>query len=113
MGRKYPYKGNVVPHGQIRRHIVMELAATSIWCGPCYLKLSTYFPFYAEFYFNAHNMLVLAMERRGLAYRKDGNALTMIENEKEVQKIVWSLSGKQVRDRIRYWMRRFFRFETG
>jgi hypothetical protein len=81
--------------------------------GPCYLKLSTYFPFYAEFYFNAHNMLVLSMERKGLAYRKDGNALTMIENGKEVQKIVWSLSGKQVRDRIGYWMRRFFRFDKG
>jgi hypothetical protein len=81
--------------------------------GPCYLKLSTYFPFYAEFYFNGHNMIKLAMDRKGLAYRKDENAFTMIENEKAVQKIAWSLSGKQVQERIDYWMDRFFRFDKG
>jgi hypothetical protein len=81
--------------------------------GPCYLKLSTYFPFQAEFYFNGHNMLRLALDRKKLSYRKDGNALTMIEKEKEIQKIVWSLSGKQVRERIQYWMGRFFRFDKG
>ena len=81
--------------------------------GPCYLKLSTYFPFYAEFYFNGHNMIKLAMDRKGIDYRKNENAFTMIADEKAVQKIAWSLSGKQVQERIDYWMNRFFRFDKG
>jgi hypothetical protein len=81
--------------------------------GPCYLKLSTYFPFHAEFYFNGQNAIRLQMDKRGLAYRKDGNAFTMIEDPQVVQQIAWSLSGKQVRERINYWMGRFFRFDKG
>jgi hypothetical protein len=81
--------------------------------GPCYLKLATYFPFQTEFYFNGHNALRLQMDRKGLAYRKDGNAFTMIEDPKLVQQIAWSLSGKQVKERIDYWMGQFFKFDKG
>ncbi|MBI5787608.1 MAG: hypothetical protein HZA78_01965 [Candidatus Schekmanbacteria bacterium] len=42
--------------------------------GPCYLKLSSYFPFQPEFYFNGHNVIRLAMDKKGIAYRKDENA---------------------------------------
>ena len=81
--------------------------------GPCYLKLSTYFPFNSEFYFNGHNAIRIQMDKLGLAYRKDQNAFTMLEDPKMVQQIAWSLSGKQVKDRINYWMDRFFKFDKG
>jgi hypothetical protein len=81
--------------------------------GPCYLKLSTYFPFNSEFYFNGHNAIRLQMDKLDLAYRKDQNAFTILKDPKVVQQIAWSLSGKQVSDRINYWMGRFFKFDKG
>jgi hypothetical protein len=81
--------------------------------GPCYLKISTYFPFQAEFYFNGHNVIRLALDKKGIAYRKDGNAFTDIADTKELHKIIYALEGKQVQQRIDYWMARFFKFDKG
>ena len=81
--------------------------------GPCYLKLCTYFPFYAEFYFNGHNAIRLEMDRRSLRYRMADNAFTWVESPQAVQNIAWSLSGRQIQDRINYWMGRFFKFNKG
>jgi len=81
--------------------------------GPCYLKISTYFPFQAEFYFNGHNVIRLALDKKGIAYRKDGNAFTDIAVTSELHKIIYSLEGKQVQQRINYWMNRFFKFDKG
>ncbi len=47
------------------------------------------------------------MDRKGIAYRKNENAFTMIGDEKAVQKIAWSLSGKQVQERIIGWAATF------
>ena len=41
--------------------------------GPCYLKLSTYFPFNAEFYFNGHNAVRLQLDKQGIGYRMHKN----------------------------------------
>ena len=81
--------------------------------GPCYLKLSTYFPFHAEFYFNGHNAIRLAMDKKSLGYHKNENAFTMLGDAKAVQKLAWSLGGKHVQERIDYWMARWFRFDKG
>lgn len=81
--------------------------------GPCYLKLCTYFPFNAEFYFNGHNAVRLQLDRQGIGYRMHKNAFTWVEDLSKVQKIAFSLSGQQVLKRVTYWMNLLFRFAKG
>ncbi|MBD3250964.1 hypothetical protein GF380_00590 [Candidatus Uhrbacteria bacterium] len=81
--------------------------------GPCYLKLCTYFPFNAEFYFNGHNAVRLQLDRQGIGYRMHRNAFTWVEDLSQVQQIAFSLSGQQVLERINYWMDLLFRFAKG
>ncbi len=85
----------------------------SLLGGPCYLKLSTYFPFHAEFYFNGHNAVALELERRGIGYKMKDNAFIWIEDPSVVQEIAFSLSGEMVQNRIEYWMDIFFKFDKG
>jgi len=81
--------------------------------GPCYLKLCTYFPFNAEFYFNGHNAVRLQLDRQGIGYRMQNNSFTWVEDLAKVQKIAFSFSGREIQKRINYWMGRFFRFDKG
>ena len=81
--------------------------------GPCYLKLCTYFPFNAEFYFNGHNAVRLQLDAQGIGYRMRDNSFTWVEDLDAVQKIAFSLSGRQIQERINYWMGRLFRFDKG
>ena len=81
--------------------------------GPCFLKLCTYFPFNAEFYFNGHNAVRLQLDAQGVSYRMRDNSFTWIEDLAAVQKIAFSLSGRQVQERINYWMERLFKFDKG
>jgi len=81
--------------------------------GPCYLKLCTYFPFNAEFYFNGHNAVSLQLDAQGVNYRMHDNSFTWVDDLDAVQRIAFSLSGRQVQDRINYWLGRLFRFDKG
>jgi len=81
--------------------------------GPCYLKICTYFPFTVEFYFNGHNLVSQSLDQQGIPYRMDGNAFTSIDDTKRIEDIVWSLSGREVQERIDFWMNHFFRFNKG
>ncbi|MBZ0263157.1 hypothetical protein K8I28_00690 [bacterium] len=81
--------------------------------GPCYLKLCTYFPFNAEFYFNGHNAVRLQLDRQGIVYRMQKNSFTWVDDLDAVQKIAFSLSGKDVLSRIHFWMGQLFRFAKG
>ena len=81
--------------------------------GPCYLKLCTYFPFNAEFYFNGHNGVRLQLDAQGIGYRMRDNSFTWVDDLDAVQKIAFSLSGRQIQERINYWMGRLFRFDKG
>jgi len=81
--------------------------------GPCYLKLCTYFPFNAEFYFNGHNAVRLQLDAQDIGYRMRDNSFTWVEDLDAIQKIAFSLSGRRVQERINYWMGRLFRFDKG
>ena len=81
--------------------------------GPCYLKLCTYFPFNVEFYFNGHNAVRLKLDAQGVKYRMKDNSFIWVEDIEAIQKIAFSLSGRQIQERINYWMNRFFKFDKG
>jgi len=81
--------------------------------GPCYLKISSYFPFYAEFYFNGHNAIRLALDKKGISYRMHENSFVDIADCALPQQVTGELQGQLVQQRIQYWMDRFFRFDKG
>jgi len=81
--------------------------------GPCYLKISSYLPFHAEFYFNGHNAIQLQLDKQGIKYRLKDNAFVDIADPEALQKAAQSLDGRAVLNRITYWMDMFFRFEKG
>ena len=81
--------------------------------GPCYLKISSYLPFRAEFYFNGHNAIQLQLDKQNVKYRLNENAFVDVENPEALQKAAASLSGRIVLNRINYWMNIFFKFDKG
>jgi len=81
--------------------------------GPCYLKISSYLPFHAEFYFNGHNAIQLQLDRQGIQYRLKDNAFVDVDDPEALQKAAQSLNGRAVLNRISYWMDMFFRFDKG
>jgi len=81
--------------------------------GPCYLKISSYLPFHCEFYFNGHNAVRLEFDKRGMDYKKNGNAFTAVEEPETLQEIANSINGYTVQNRINYWMNLFFKFNKG
>jgi len=81
--------------------------------GACYLKISSYLPFHAEFYFNGHNAIQLQLDKQGIQYRLKDNAFVDVADPGALQKAAQSLNGRAVLNRISYWMDMFFRFEKG
>jgi len=81
--------------------------------GLCYLKISSYLPFRAEFYFNGHNAIQLQLDKQGVKYRLNENAFVDVENPEALQKAAVSLTGRAVLNRINYWMNIFFKFDKG
>ena len=81
--------------------------------GPCYLKISSYLPFQAEFYFNGHNAIQLQLDRQGIPHRVKDNAFVEVEDPEALQKAAESLDGRAVLNRINSWMDMFFRFDKG
>ncbi len=81
--------------------------------GPSYLKICSYLPFTCEFYFNGHNAVRVQLDKEGLKYRMKDNAFMWVENPERLKEIAESISGRQIQDRIDFWMDRFFRFNKG
>lgn len=81
--------------------------------GPCYLKISSYIPFHAEFYFNGHNAIQLQLDKQGIKYRLKENAFIDVEDPGALQKAALSLDGRTVLNRITHWMNLFFKFDKG
>ena len=81
--------------------------------GLCYLKISSYLPFHAEFYFNGHNAIQLQLDKQGIKYRLKENAFVEIHDPEALQKAAQSLDGRAVLNRINYWMNIFFKFDKG
>jgi len=81
--------------------------------GPCYLKLCTYFPFNSEFYFNGHNAIRLKLDAQGVEYRMKDNSFAWAADIDGINRIAFSFSGRQIQERINYWMGRLFKFDKG
>lgn len=81
--------------------------------GPCYLKISSYFPFTCEFYFNGHNYIKLQLDKKGISYRTKDNAFVYVSDPDALQKIAQQIDGRLILDRINYWMNSFFKFNKG
>jgi len=64
--------------------------------GPCYLKISSYLPFHAEFYFNGHNAIQLQLDKQGIKYRLKENAFVDVDDPEALQKAAQSLDGRAV-----------------
>jgi hypothetical protein len=63
-----------------------------------------YLPFPCEFYFNGHNVIKRQLEEKGIAYRMKDNAFTWVEEPEVFQQIAQSLTGRQLKERIAYWL---------
>jgi hypothetical protein len=81
--------------------------------GPCYLKISSYLPFPCEFYFNGHNVIKHSLEEKDIGYRMKDNAFICVEDPGALQQMAQGLTGRKVKERIDYWMGRFFKFDKG
>jgi hypothetical protein len=81
--------------------------------GPCYLKISSYLPFQCEFYFNGHNAIQVQLDKKGVHYRRHENAFVEVDKPEEIEIAVKSLTGKEVLNRLNYWMNIFFKFDKG
>lgn len=81
--------------------------------GPCYLKISSYLPFHAEFYFNGHNAIKLQLDKQKINYKLKENAFVDTDDPEALQKAAQSMDGRAVYNRINYWMDIFFRFDKG
>jgi len=85
----------------------------SVLGGPCYLKISSYLPFHCEFYFNGHNYIKISLDQKGISYRMKDNAFVDVSEPEQLQKIANKIQGDLIKQRINYWMDRFFRFDKG
>jgi len=85
----------------------------SLLGGPCYLKISSYLPFQCEFYFNGHNAIQVQLDKKGVRYRRQDNAFVDVDDPEAIRQAVKSLNGREVQNRVNYWMNLFFKFEKG
>lgn len=81
--------------------------------GPCYLKISSYLPFTCEFYFNGHNAIKIKLDEAAIRYRMKDNSFVEISDIETFHAIIKEITGEVVRNRINYWMKRFFKFNKG
>ena len=81
--------------------------------GPCYLKISSYLPFQCEFYFNGHNAIQVQLDKKGIHYRRHENAFVDVAEPEAIKKAAESLHGREVLNRVNYWMNLFFKFDKG
>lgn len=59
--------------------------------GLCYLKISSYLPFPAEFYFNGHHGIQVQMDSQDVKYRLKDNVFVDVEDTEALQKAALSM----------------------
>ena len=64
--------------------------------GLCYLRVPTWSPFKAQFYFNGHNLLARQMEKAGINYEQEDNTFTYIEDFDRAQELADSFDVEQL-----------------
>ncbi|MDP8239718.1 MAG: hypothetical protein P9X24_11565, partial [Candidatus Hatepunaea meridiana] len=55
----------------------------------------------------------LKLDAQGVDYRMKDNSFTWAEDIDAINRIAFSLTGRQIQERINYWMGRLFKFDKG
>lgn len=72
--------------------------------GPMSLRVATYLPFNVACYLNGHSFLAQALERRGVRFRKDDNAILAVSDQEALVQAA-QLTPERLRERCDYWTR--------
>jgi hypothetical protein len=64
-------------------------------------------------YFNGHNAIQVQLDKKGIRYRRHENAFVDVADPEEIKKTAESLHGRDVLNRVNYWMNIFFKFDKG
>ena len=64
--------------------------------GLCYLRVPTWAPFRLQFYFNGHHQLAAKLDRQGIGYALQDNALVALDDVDQAQKLADNLNIKQL-----------------
>jgi len=64
--------------------------------GLCYLRVPTWCPFRLQFYFNGHNRLATALDKKGLGYKLVDNAFVEIDDFNAAQRLADGLDLREL-----------------
>ena len=81
--------------------------------GLCCLKISSYLPFYCQFYCNGHQYLKRQFDRLGVSYKMEDNSFTDISDPEILKKLVNDFKGSIIESSINLWMDIWFSFNKG
>lgn len=81
--------------------------------GLCCLKISSYLPFYCQFYCNGHQYLKAQFDRLKISYKMDDNSFIEIGDLDTLKRLVNDFRGSLIEMVIRHWTNIWFRFDKG
>ncbi|MGC1391937.1 MAG: hypothetical protein WA816_12950 [Bacteroidales bacterium] len=81
--------------------------------GLCCLKISSYLPFYCQFYCNGHQYLKQQFDKRRIGYKMEDNSFIDIEDQDTLKKLVNDFKGSIIELAIKRWMDIWFSFNKG
>lgn len=81
--------------------------------GLCCLKISSYLPFYCQFYCNGHQYLKQQFDKRKIGYRMEDNSFTEIADLDRLKSLVNDFKGSIIESSIKHWMDIWFSFNKG
>jgi hypothetical protein len=71
--------------------------------GPMVLRVASFFPFQTTYYLNGHSFIEQELNRRGIAFRKNGNAFLAAADPEALQAAADRLTPELMRERLEYW----------
>jgi hypothetical protein len=74
--------------------------------GPFFLKFCSYFPYNAKLCLNGHEYCKRQLEKRGIGFEANDNAILKCEDPKALQQIAEGLSAKKIEALLRRWLKR-------
>lgn len=72
--------------------------------GLCHLRISTWLPFWVQFYCNGHNVLARALEREGIAFTQVDNAFTACADWERAQQFADEFPVKELHQALNGWL---------
>jgi hypothetical protein len=81
--------------------------------GLCCLKISSYLPFYCQFYCNGHQYLKQQFDKQGIKYKMDDNSFIEVGDSDTLKRLVNDFRGSIIEMVIKRWMNIWFSFHKG